>query len=187
MIGRIVAKLDKWFKTVKYKKYCNNNNVNGSFQDFQPVVLRGKGQIIFKNNVRFGVHNSPYFHNTYSYLEARTPSSKIVIGENTFFNNSVSIVSESSIEIGKDVLMGYKCSIADSNFHELNPNFRQKTDANPQPVFIEDNVFLGNEVTVLKGVRIGKNTVVAARSVVTKSFPENVIIGGCPAKIIGTV
>ena len=61
---------------------------------------------------------------------------------------------------------------------------RDSTDPEPQEVVIEDNVFIGNNVTILKGVRIGKNTVVAAGSVVTKSFPNDVVIGGVPAQII---
>jgi len=48
-------------------------------------------------------------------------------------------------------------------------------------------VFIGNNVTVLKGVTIGENSIVATGAIVTKSFPKDVIIGGCPAKIIGEV
>ena len=51
-------------------------------------------------------------------------------------------------------------------------------------VLIGDNVFIGQNVTILKGVKIGDNVVIGNGAVVTKSFPDNVIIAGNPAKII---
>ena len=53
-----------------------------------------------------------------------------------------------------------------------------------KPVFIDDNVWLGVNVTVLKGVTIGKNSVIGAGSVVTKNIPANVIAGGNPCVVI---
>ena len=50
----------------------------------------------------------------------------------------------------------------------------------PTPVRLGDNVWVGDHATVLKGVTIGDNSVVAARSVVTKSVPENVVVAGIP-------
>lgn len=51
-------------------------------------------------------------------------------------------------------------------------------------MIIEKNVFIGNSVTILKDLTIGENSVVAAGTIVTKSFPANVLIGGSPAKLI---
>ena len=60
----------------------------------------------------------------------------------------------------------------------------EKLPENDQPVTIEDGVWVGANVTVLKGVTIGRGSVVAAGAVVTKSFPPYSIIGGVPAKLI---
>ena len=53
-----------------------------------------------------------------------------------------------------------------------------------RPVFIEDNVWIGESVSVLPGVRIGKNSIIGANSVVTKNIPENSIAVGNPARVI---
>ena len=55
------------------------------------------------------------------------------------------------------------------------------------PVIIEDGVWIGDKVTILPNVRIGKNAVIGANSVVTKDIPENCVAGGIPAKIIKTI
>ena len=57
-------------------------------------------------------------------------------------------------------------------------------EESPTPVHIGDNVWLGDHSTVLKGVTIGDNSVVAARAVVTRDVPPNVVVAGSPAKVI---
>ncbi|OBQ55631.1 acyltransferase [Tamlana sp. s12] len=155
--------------------------------EYQPVVLKGEGEINFGEHVSFGVINSPFYLNSYCYIEARSKKASIFFGNNIHINNAVSIVSEKKIIIKDNVLIGHSCTIMDSNFHDLTANNRTSTDPDPQEVIIGRNVFIGNKVTVLKGVVLGENTVVAACSVVTKSFPSNVVIGGNPAKIINTL
>ena len=117
----------------------------------------------------------------------RSKKSSIIFGNDISINNAFSAVAECSIVIKDKVLIGYNCSISDSNFHDLRKDNRQQTDPNPAEVIIETNVFIGNNVTILKGVTIGANSVVSAGAIVTKSFPSNVIIGGCPAVQIGEV
>ena len=120
-----------------------------------------------KFEIEFPIHATP--HMLYQYFG--TPS-----GLSEWFADNVNIKD--------NVLIGYYCTIIDSNFHDLKYNNRNETDPDPQEVIIEENVFIGNNVTILKGVVIGKNSVVAAGSIVTKCFPANVVIGGNPAKII---
>lgn len=184
MLKRLILKLTHWWRFTLYRFYCNNNNVSGVFKAYQPVVLRGKGSVDFGENVKIGVVNSPNLYTTYAYIEARTSESEITFGSNVNINNNFSVTAEKKVTIGNDCLIGFNCKISDSNFHDLNPKNRLQTDPNPQEVIISNNVFIGNEVTILKGVTIGENCVVAARSVVTKSFQDNVIIAGNPAKII---
>lgn len=101
----------------------------------------------------------------------------IEIGANCGFSGTV-IGCAASVIIGDNVRCGANTLITDTDWHTDDP--RTGPDV---PVLIEDNVWLGVNVTVLKGVVIGENTIVAAGSVVTKSLPANVIAGGIPAKL----
>lgn len=184
MIKKLLVKSLLNIRKIKYSLYSNNRRVSGRFKAHQPVVLRGKGEISFKKNVNLGVINSPMYYNGYAYIEARSEVAKVNFGEDIHINNAFSAISEKSITVGNNVLIGYNCQIYDSNFHDLHIDNRFNKDPNPMKVVIKSNVFIGNNVVILKGVTIGENSVVASNSIVTKSFPENVVIGGNPAKII---
>tara|TARA_B110001450_G_scaffold253344_1_gene276629 strand:- start:1812 stop:2375 length:564 start_codon:yes stop_codon:yes gene_type:complete len=184
VLKNIVVRILLKCRKIKYDLYSTNNPVNGKQIPHQPVVLRGKGEISFGYQVNFGVINSPFFYNTYAYLEARNQNSILKFGNNIHINNGFSAVSEKSITIKDNVLIGYNCSIIDSSFHNIEINKRNETDSNPQKVIIEKNVFIGNNVTILKGVTIGENSVIANGSIVTKSFTKGVVIAGIPAVII---
>ncbi len=85
------------------------------------------------------------------------------------------------IEFGNNVIIGPGVKLISSN-HSLS-NFNLYTD--DDPIIIGDNCWLGSNSIILSGVLLGNHTIVAAGSVVTKSFPQkNVLIGGAPAKII---
>lgn len=109
---------------------------------------------------------------------------KIVIGNNCGFSGTVIAASE-SIVIGDRVMCGANCTLLDIDRHPVDPVDRaENKKAKSAPIFIEDDVWLGMNVVVLKGVSIGRGTVVTANSVVTKSLPPNVIAGGIPANVI---
>ena len=173
-----------YFRKLFYRIASTNDHVKGAYEAIQPVIFNGKGQINFAKNVRIGVLDSPMFFNTYAYIEARTENSSISFGSNVSINNQFTAVSELAIVINDDVLIGLNCAIYDSNFHDLDKTHRKQTDPNPKKVIIEKNVFIGSNVTILKGVTIGENSIVAAGTVVSQSFPANVVIGGSPARII---
>ena len=117
----------------------------------------------------------PPFHCDYGY--------QIFVGENFFANFDCVFLDAAPIEIGDNCMIGPKtCIYAIS--HPLNPEERQKGIGLPEKVVIGDNVWIGGGVTILPGVHLGDNVIVGAGSVVTKSFPSNVMIAGNPAKII---
>lgn len=105
-------------------------------------------------------------------------NARITIGRNSGFSGVV-IGSFSEIIIGNNIKCGANTLITDGDWH---PEDARCPD--PKPVYIEDNVWIGEGVKILKGVRIGINSVIGAGSVVTKDIPDNVIAAGNPCKVI---
>lgn len=103
---------------------------------------------------------------------------ELIIGNACGFTG-VAIGCAQKIIIGQNVRCGNNTMIMDTDWHWNDP----RTGPNA-PVEIGDNVWLGINVTVTKGVTIGKNTFVAAGSIVTKSLPPDVVAAGIPAKVI---
>ena len=107
----------------------------------------------------------------------------IFLGEDCFINFNCTILDEAKVVIGDHAFLGPNVSIFTA-CHPLDPEKRNKFIEWAEPVVIGDNVWIGGDVTILPGVVIGDNVTIGAGSVVTKSFPSNVVIGGNPAKII---
>ena len=149
-----------------------------------PVRIDGPGTVVLGQNVRLGYRPAPRMGNGAILLQARIKGSKIVVGEGTTISNNTSIVAMNSVIIGCNCLIGDRVSIVDCDFHESTPEFRRNSSGKIKPVDIGNNVWIGSQVMILKGVSIGDNTVVGAMSLVTKSFPSNCIVAGNPAKII---
>ena len=102
----------------------------------------------------------------------------IHIGNNCGFSGTV-IGAGKNIVIGDNVRCGANTLITDSDWHQGDPRTSPDSD-----VVIENNVWLGYGVKVLKGVRIGENSVIGAGSIVTRNIPSNVIAAGNPCKVI---
>lgn len=104
----------------------------------------------------------------------------ITIGKNVFINSGCHFQDWGGITIGDDTLIGSYVVFATIN-HEKNPYGRGNI---PSPIAIGKRVWIGSHATILPGVTIGDNAIVAAGAVVAKDVPENAVVGGVPAKII---
>jgi acetyltransferase-like isoleucine patch superfamily enzyme len=105
----------------------------------------------------------------------------ITIGKNVFFNTGCSFQDRGGISVGNGSMLGMNVTIATLN-HGLSSESRNTTY--PSPVKIGENVWIGSNATILPGVTIGDNSVVAAGAVVTKDVPESSVVAGVPAKVI---
>ena len=108
----------------------------------------------------------------------------ITLGKGVFINEGCCFQDQGGIEIGDNALIGQQVVIATLN-HDLAPD--KRSNMIPAPVKIGKNVWVGAHATILAGVTLGDNAVVAAGAVVTKDVPANVVVGGFPAKIIKTI
>lgn len=111
------------------------------------------------------------------------PNAVLEIGNKTYINHDSEIRCREHISIGNNVSIAYGVLIQDSDYHTI---FDDEGKAKPQtlPISIEDNVWIGANAIILKGVTLGEGSVVAAGSVVTKSAPANSLIAGNPARVI---
>ncbi len=105
----------------------------------------------------------------------------ITVGKNVFINSGCCFQDQGGIEIGDSCLIGHQVVLVTLN-HDLAPANRGSMSA--APIKIGRGVWIGSHATVLPGVTIGDNAVVAAGAVVTKDVPAGTVVGGVPAKII---
>jgi len=110
------------------------------------------------------------------------------VGEDCGFTGTT-LVAADRITIGDRVLVGGNASIVDCDFHPLTPEGRAETinAGAAAPIVIEDDVFVGMEALILKGVTIGQGAVVGAGAVVTQDVPPRTVVAGNPATVVGKV
>lgn len=182
--SKLVRRMFRWrFELSKYAQPGNITNA-GRYRIDVPVRLGGLGSIHIGEKVLLGYHLAPKSGSGEILLQARTKEARIVIGAKTALSNNISIIANNSVTIGADCLIGDNVLIFDSDFHGINPSDRHTSSGETKPVILKGNTWIGSRVTIMKGVTIGKNSIIAAGSVVTKSIPPNVIAGGVPAKPI---
>ena len=119
-------------------------------------------------------------------LRTLAPAATIRIGDRVGISGG-SICAARFVDIGEDTMLGANVTIADTDFHSLDPAFR-KSDCHPTiataPVHSGQRVFIGTNSVVLKGVSIGNNSVIGAGSVVTRDIPSDCIAAGNPCRVI---
>lgn len=108
----------------------------------------------------------------------------IKIGKNVFINHACSFLDLGGITIEDDVLIGRKVNLITEN-HPIDP--AQRKSLVLQSILIKRNAWIGAGVTVLPGVTIGENAIIAAGAVVNKNVPDNAIVGGIPAKVLKSI
>jgi acetyltransferase-like isoleucine patch superfamily enzyme len=144
--------------------------------------------------IKIGDHCSIYAGCSFSVgVEGR-----VTVGDFTLLNGAL-VMCEEKIDIGSHCLISWNVGMADSDFHPLDPAqrlidaravapFLKDRPPRPKlktvPVKICDNVWIGMNAVILKGVTIGENSVVAAGAVVTKTVEPNVVVAGNPAVIV---
>jgi acetyltransferase-like isoleucine patch superfamily enzyme len=120
---------------------------------------------------------------------------RVEIGNYCYFTNTV-LLCELELRFGNYVLIGWNTTIADTDFHPLNPaqriadaiacspvgQGRPRPEIPCKPVIIEDNVWIGPNATILKGVRIGAGAIIEAGSLITRDVPAGARMLGNPAQ-----
>ena len=139
------------------------------------LYISSSGSIEFKGRASFAIG-----------MSIRIDDGNLVIGNQFFSNKNCSISCSKRIVIGDNALLGWNVTIRDSDGHAIYHLSEQSSPINPpKPVIIENKVWIGSNVTLLKGVTIMKGSVIGYNSCVTKSvLVPNAIIAGYPAIIV---
>ena len=124
---------------------------------------------------------------------------KVTIGNNTYIGPSTIIQAKESVQVGNSVIIANNVLIVDNNNHPTDPIERQKMSlckdflndelwswkyAESKPIIIEDNVWIGRDARILKGVTVGRGSIVAMGAVVSHDVPSYTIVAGNPAKVV---
>ena len=156
------------FATIKLLQELNNS--------FDPTEINEILRKITDTEVDESVAVFPPFYINYG--------KNLKIGKNVFINFDCTFLDLGGITIEDDVLIGPKVSLVTEN-HPLNPQERKGMIC--KPILIKKNAWIGANATILPGVTIGENAVVAAGAVFAKDVSDNTIVGGVPAKFIKTI
>ncbi len=134
----------------------------------EQVFLAGKSSFTFSNRV----HNAP----------------ELVVGDDTFIGHNCSISVAGSVRIGKHCLLAAGVRVSDFDGHPVDAERRRAKEPTPpegiRPVVIGDDVWVGQDSIILKGVTIGDRSIIGAGAVVTRDVPADVVVGGNPARVV---
>lgn len=151
-----------------------------------PIDIRNRHLIDFGNGLTTGVGCR-----IEAYDVDKDYKKKICFGKNVQINDFVHIAAGKRVNIGNNVLIASKVYISDINhgfYNGLNPDspyiLPSLRRLHSNVVEIEDNVWIGESVTILPGVKIGFGSIIGANSIVTRNVPAKSIVVGNPAKII---
>jgi len=184
LISRALFTFNNWFLIKQYSSFGINIGKGVKFYGIPKIVKAKKSKISIGNSVRLrSSHTSNLIGiNRPCILSTHGGAGNFIkIGEGTGLSGTV-IGAFSQITIGKNVKCGASTVITDSDWHIDDPR-----SSPPRPIVIGDNVWLGVNAVVLKGVTIGENSVIGANSLVVKDIPANVIAAGNPCKVIKSI
>jgi acetyltransferase-like isoleucine patch superfamily enzyme len=131
--------------------------------------------------------SNPLIPNHPVVFATRTAEAVIQVGVDCGMTGAT-LVAASRIELGNRVVVGANATIIDTDFHPIDP-IRRREDMNDgasAPICIEDDVFIGMNAIILKGVRLGAGCAVGAASVVAHDVPSGAVVAGNPARVVST-
>lgn len=184
---RVRNRLSSYYNLLRLKMY--------SVEHGKHCVIHGKLYITLFPTAKVTIGNNLYFSSGWGVnalcankrgMIYATEHASIEIGDHVGMSSTV-LWAHNKIVIGDYVKIGGNCILIDTDAHNMDFSIRrgQHTDWGiAAPIVIEDDVFIGANCIILKGVTIGARSIIAAGSVVTKNIPADCIAGGNPAKII---
>jgi acetyltransferase-like isoleucine patch superfamily enzyme len=163
-----------WLTTLPYRLRPNVQLGPGLLGNGR-LRISGPGRVVLEADV------NAWSHAEVNRLVTTRAEAVIHVGRHARLNGCT-IVAAERVDVGADCVLG-SCEIRDHLPYSESPADRRRP-GRPQPVVIEDNVWIGGQVSVLPGVRVGRDTVVGIHAVVFDDIPPGVIVGGNPARVL---
>ncbi len=154
-----------------------SQELNYAYNQLAPSQLEERRRMLQENLGHMGkdcVVEQPFYGDFWE---------RISLGDHFFSNYNFVVLAGNKVTIGDHVLIGPDCGIYAAG-HPVDVELRLAGIEYAWPVCIEDNVWIGGGVKIMGGVRIGKNSIIAAGSIITRSIPEGVLAAGNPCRII---
>lgn len=178
------------------EKFRNGYTVKGGSSEHQLMHELAQRAMQYTSRLNTDYHTAEEIQQIMSELTGRTIGQgfamfppfytdcgrNIFIGDNVFINSSCQFQDQGGIYIGNDVLIGPQTILATINHGK---KVSERHDNIMKAIKIGNHVWIGAHVTILPGVTIGDNAIIAAGAVVSKDVPKDAIVGGVPAKVIG--
>ncbi len=177
-------RIKKYYKYKKFKKYAQ-------IGDGLSLCARSNCSADAPGLIHIGKHCE-----IYGQLQSQG-AGEIWIGDHCAIYERSVVGSVSSVRIGSCVVISNQVHIFDNNNHPVSPALREKMcregfhtpawrweHSVSKPVVIEDNVWIGENAAILKGVTVGRGSVVACHAVVTKDVPPYTLVAGNPARVV---
>lgn len=144
------------------------------------VSVRGRPHITTQGHIRIG--NNVKIHSFLHRVQLSAGQNALLeIGDDTFINNGTVLSARERVSIGRRCQIGPHVIAMDCDFHAVGALSEAGKTA---PIIVEDDVWLATRATILRGVTIGRGSVVAAGAVVTKDVPPYTLVAGVPARVI---
>ena len=171
--------------------YCNDDEILGDqvlcleklydYNATRPLESKRRAELLkdMFAEVGEGAYIEPPLH-------ANWGGKRVHLGKNVYANFNLTLVDDTEIYIGDNVMIGPNTVIATAG-HPIDPELRLRITQYNKPVHIGKNCWLGANVVVMPGVSIGENTVIGAGSVVTKDIPAGVVAVGNPCRVMRPV
>lgn len=171
-----------WFEPL-FRSQCVS--VGPGFRMEQLPYIAGNGRIVVGRDVCLSGKSSILFCDRYG----RPP--ELVIGDGSFVGHGCGFHIGSAVRVGRHCLLAGGVQVFDLDGHSLSAADRRAGQPTPaddvHPVEIGDDAWVGSGALILKGVKVGERSVVAARSVVTRDVPPDTIVAGNPARVVRTL
>lgn len=162
--------------------FPENSSLEGKklAQKINNLPIENKEEIVALEKKLFGKTGNSIYVNPPLYVDY---GRHVEIGDNFYANMDCVFLDVNKISIGDNVIVGPRVSFYTAG-HPTDAEVRVKELEFGLPIVIEDNVWIGGSASILPGVTVGENSIVAAGAVVTKDVPNNTIVGGNPARVI---